>query len=579
MRRREFIGGAGAFAFAPFRGAFAGEGLPLAKIGVMTDTHVGTTEESCGRVKMALELFRRAGAELVVNCGDIADLFYPSGYRAYRKVFNDVFPDKAKRPQELYVYAGHDAMFYKDFGRDCVKCWREAFAEVKTLLEIPNDPYSEGVFKGIPYLVFPQFLDFRRFRESIERTIAANPGKPVLVFDHVPPYGTVYNSHCWGDRTRAKVLRDFPQVIHVSGHVHGSLYTDTFIWQREYTAINAGCLQQWGGILACTAPESKDAYEVMMLEFHADRLVARRYDVRDGSEIQPGDPWTVALPYAAATARHEFGRAKARSVAPQFPEGAALAAKADERNFRGFELTFPEAAGSNRAFVYRLETLAKGASGGWRMMTYREIFGDFYVLPGDRTGIASATLSPSCFRAGETYRFRVTPQNVYGLRGRPIETEATAPANISPGTVVFRSDDPMNEMEFAREKDDGRVKASIDGDFYSTRHDGFNYNRLALPENAFAGPLGTSFRVTVDAHIRQAEDGYLWSLKLVKPRSPLGATPRMRTPGGDSGRLLYVIDFTKESGIRYDGDTYQVMFEWGEASSVKLHSVSVERLG
>ena len=579
MRRREFIRGASAFSFAPFRGVFADGGAPLAKIGVMTDTHIGTTEESCARVKLALEVFRKNGAEMIVNCGDIADHFYPSGYRAYRKVFNGVFAGQANRPEELYVYAGHDAIFYKNFERDCRKCWREAFAEVKTLLEIPNDPYSEGVFKGIPYLVFPQFVDFKRFREAIERAIGANPGKPVLVFDHVPPYGTVYNSYCWGDRTRAKILKDFPQVIHVSGHVHGSLYTDTFIWQKEYTAINAGCLQEWGGLLACTPSPSKKAYEVIILEFFRDRLVARRYDVHDGSEIQPGDPWTVALPYVEAEARHEFGRAKARSSAPQFPSGATLSAKAISRDFKGFELTFPEAAGFNRAFLYRIETLMPDASGAWRTLTYREMFGDFYVFPGERTGTASTVLPPSIFKAGETYRFRVTPQNVYGLQGRSIETEATVPATVASSTVVFRSDDPMNEMEFAREKDDRRVKASVDGDFYSTRHDGSNYNRLALPPGAFAGPLGTSFRVTVDAHIRQASEGYLWSLKLVKPMSPLGATPRMRTPGGDSGRLVYVIDFTKDSGIRYDGDTYQVMFEWGEASSVRLHSVSVERLG
>ena len=52
MKRREFIGGAGVFAFAPFMGAVAGGGEPYARIGVMTDTHVGKNEASCGRMKI-----------------------------------------------------------------------------------------------------------------------------------------------------------------------------------------------------------------------------------------------------------------------------------------------------------------------------------------------------------------------------------------------------------------------------------------------------------------------------------------------------------------------------------------------
>ena len=578
MKRREFIGGAGVFAFAPFAGTFAADDVPYAKIGVMTDTHVGKTEASCGRVKMALELFKAKGAEMIVNCGDIADQFYPTGYQAYRKVFNGVFPDRRKRPQELYVYAWHDAYAYKDFGRNTSACWKEAFAEVKAYLEAPNEPYSEGVFKGIPFLVFPQFIDIARYREMVARTVKANPGKPVLVFDHIPPGGTVYDSYNWGDLRRTEILKNYPQVIDVSGHVHGSLYSDAFIWQKEFTVVNAGCLQNWGGLLACTAPTRKEAFGVLVLEFFRDRLVARRYDVRDGSEIKAETPWTIALPHTEASARYVRARAKARSQAPQFPAGAVLTVKADAANFNGFGLEFPEACGDNRAFLYRLETRVKEGS-GWRTLTYCEMFGDFHLLPKDRTGKAVAQLSPSGVKAGETYRLRVTPQNEYGVQGRPIETEVTAPKSIAAGTVVFRSDDPMNEMEFARDGDDARMKASACGEFFTTRHKGANYNRLALPEGAFAGPLGTRFRVSIDAHIRQPEDGYLWSLKLVKPKNGgLGATSRMRTPGGDSGRLLYVIDFTKKSGLRYDGDTYQVEFEWGEKSAVKLHAVTVERL-
>ena len=57
LKRRAFIGGAAAF--VPFAKAMAmPKGAPAMRLGVMTDTHVGKTVASCGRVRMALELFK-----------------------------------------------------------------------------------------------------------------------------------------------------------------------------------------------------------------------------------------------------------------------------------------------------------------------------------------------------------------------------------------------------------------------------------------------------------------------------------------------------------------------------------------
>ena len=104
ITRQGFLRAGGAFAFAPFAGTlFAADEKPLFRMGVMTDTHVGKTLESCSRVKAALELFRTKGVDMVVNNGDIADHFYPSGYRALRQIYSSVFPDDAARPREVWV--------------------------------------------------------------------------------------------------------------------------------------------------------------------------------------------------------------------------------------------------------------------------------------------------------------------------------------------------------------------------------------------------------------------------------------------------------------------------------------------
>ena len=579
MRRRTFVGRVGAFAFAPFAGAFADERSRIARIGVMTDTHIGETEASCSRVRLALELFRAKGVDMIANCGDIADYHYPSGYRAYRKVFNDVFPDAGRRPKELYVFAGHDAFNYKGCGRDIMPHLQDAYADVQKLLETSNGPYGEGLINGLPYLVFPQFMDYGRFRETVARTVKANPGKPVLVFEHVPPAGTAYNSWDWGDGEIRKILNDFPQIVEFSGHIHGSLRGENYIWQKEFTVLNAGCLQQWGGLLACSKTTGKESYGVLVVDFFNDRLVAHRHDVRDGSEIFPDEPWTVALPFAASTAQYRLECRKARSTAPQFAAGAKLAVTADDRNFTGFKLTFPEAmAGDRRTFIYRIEAMRHADGGGWETFAIKEMYGDFYLRPQDRTGSAHEEVPASLFRPGMDCRIRVTPQNEFGLKGRPLVADVLVPTTFDPGTIVFRSDTPMKEMVF--ENDAGRtVRADVDGEFYSPRRKEGRFNRLVLPKGLFAGDPGTRYRVTLEAHLKQQEDGPSWSLNLVPPKIRRPASPRVGTPGGDSGRLTYVIDYVKKAKGFSSGDTYRINFLWGGVGTVKLHSVIVSRIG
>ena len=106
LGRRDFIGGvAAACALSAFGIPASGR---IARIGHMTDTHVVGKIESLARVRMALELFKAKGVEMVINNGDIADRHIPEAYRLYRKVTNEVFPEAAMRPREVFAYAWHD---------------------------------------------------------------------------------------------------------------------------------------------------------------------------------------------------------------------------------------------------------------------------------------------------------------------------------------------------------------------------------------------------------------------------------------------------------------------------------------
>ena len=243
--RRTFIGGA--IAFAPLSTLWADEEKPLAKIGLITDTHVGKTQESCARARLAYELFRDIGVDLIVNDGDVADHHYPTGYVAYREMVEETFAGVPadRRPEELFVYAWHDVYDYKGHPREeSTKDAPEAFADMQRLIKSPNGPYAEGEIKGFPYVVIPQFygregkVDWAKFNKMLSAAEKSHPGKPVFVFAHVPPADTTRGGR--GSSDKRRVLNRHPMAVNISGHTHGSLRDERAIWQGEFTSVNVG---------------------------------------------------------------------------------------------------------------------------------------------------------------------------------------------------------------------------------------------------------------------------------------------------------------------------------------------------
>lgn len=577
VKRREFL--AGAAGFLPFARMLAvPASAPVMRLGVMTDTHVGKTVESCGRVRMALELFKEKGAELIINNGDIADWHYPTGYQAYRQVSEEVYGSDY-RPQEIFTYAWHDSFAYKGHARSQAGADAPvAFEDVRRLLKAPNGHTAEVTFKGYTFLVMPQFtgakgfLTWEEYEAKVAAACRANPGKPVFVVDHVPPLGTVYNSYTWGNRRTREVLNRYPQVVDFSGHVHGSLRNDLFIWQKEFTVINSGCLQVWRGILAANRAVAKPAFGVLTVDVHPDRLVVRRWDVRDRSEIDPEHPWVVPLPFVAETAPYARERRRAAEPRPHFAAGASVSVTSEGSPFAGFRISFPEV--ERNTMQYRIEAQRRTDGGDWRTFTWLEIHSDYWKAPKDRTGNAEFLYRADYFEPGGEYRFAVSPVNQYGDRGAPIHAEAKAPERFVSSKLVFESKSPMADMEFrTNAKAPKRHAVGADG-FYGPFKHGRNY--LMLPEGLFKGAAGTKFRVVLDMHTVQQEEGHRVLIDLRNAAEPRPATARISTPGGDSGSERYVIDFVKNA--HHAADTYHLHFEWGIGARLRFDRVRIDRV-
>lgn len=552
ISRRTFIGGTAAV------GACSAFGIPgtgrIARIGHMTDTHVVGKIESFARVRMALELFKAKGVEMIINNGDIADRHIPEAYRLYRKVTDEVFPDASARPREVFAYAWHDQFGHQRATGAAPKDYSAAFENVRKELRASDPVVCDFVWKGLPFVVMseftgsPGFPTWEEYEKTVARVCASNPGKPVFVVDHVPPAGTTYHCWFWGNVKCRKILNKFPQVVSLSGHVHGSLANERMIWQGEFTAINAGCLQMWDGFLPGSQTNRKKerkSYAVLVLDVYPDRLVAFRHDVRDGSEVGPA--WVVPLPFVAATAPYRAGAHERKFKIPQFAEGASLSLAAKGSPAEGFELTVPETMADGKPpYNYRVRMQRKDSAGEWKTFARDDLMAEFWKAAKERDGKIVHFLHAGFFAEGEAFRVAVTPMDFFYREGKALY--ADVPKAETGLKTVWESVAPMKEMRYY----EGGRPLEPDADGWVaplTVHGQFRFPKGAL-KGAVHGKVN-QFMVDIETD-QQDGEWHAWGIAL--RGGGCGNLAHIQTPVGRPGVLTYVMPFTLPVGKGFTGD-------------------------
>lgn len=411
---------------------------PALRFGFLTDTHINADGSNLDRVQKALTLFKTNDVDLVVHGGDICSAFYPVGYAAYSNCFAEVFAGAEAVPRKIYAVGNHDTQDNLSGGTNQIT----AAAEVLRILGAENLHTDKRTVNGYTFLVMPYalgdtaqgFLSWDEYEAAVSNACEeAGTGMPVFVLEHKPPQNTVYNTTtAWSYQQSKQILSKYPQVVELSGHVHGSLRNDVFFWQGAFSVVNACCLQQWYGLLdGKSDTTAKDSYGVLLVDVFADKIIIYRRDVRDGTEIDPEHRWQITLPHAEATA--PFNRvslvAAEQANPPAFGGGAALAVAAVTAgsDTTGYTLTFPQVA--TNAMTYWIE-VQRQIGGSWTAVAHAEIFSDYWKMPSARSQTATYTFSTSDLDVNTTYRFAVQPVGQYATKGAAITNEVTTPPTL-----------------------------------------------------------------------------------------------------------------------------------------------------
>lgn len=432
-RRQFFIGGAafgalGAFSGCRFftSGGTSAAGTPKLKFGVVSDIHilrVGADEEMSAfgnnlTFKHTLEWFRSQNVDAVVIAGDMADKGLDTHLLAVAEAWYSVFPDD-KYPDgrpvaKFFVTGNHDwegfnygsagkKMFGDDFKShtiraDLAAAWKKAFGE-------EYSPVWRKEVKGYTFVGAHWIADHCRSRNEIgvpqtpewfkENGKTIDPSKPFFYLQHPPPKNTCHGPHLWGsdDGRLTETLSQYRNAIAITGHSHASLTMERAIWQGAFTAIDVGSLSYTGGECGDLFPHWRendnsggkyaadnarkimrrlhtgDGHQGLLVRVYDDCMVFARRDFESMSRL--AEDWVVPLP-AKDPMPFSFESRVGGSVAPQFPAGAALAARIATGKNRGggnvksedrrvLEVTIPVAnrPGAGRVVDYAVEISGK----------------------------------------------------------------------------------------------------------------------------------------------------------------------------------------------------------------------------
>lgn len=527
---------------------FAGAGVsvpseerPLFRAGLLSDTHISNAAGSWGLVQKAMQLFKREGVNVVCHLGDLAGDYAEAGYAGYRQAIEAAYGPKL--PLTLYAYGGHDARkFVPKKGEEPGHAG--AWANMRRILGIPHGMSDIVEHEGHSFVVVQEyFKDEAEVETLVAEAIRRHPGRPVFLLEHEPAFDTCENSLTWGNARIRAVCDRHPEVIHLSGHSHGSNRDELQIWQGAFTEVNLGCLQYWGARNenAAGMEQTKNDDGVMTMEVFSDRIVFRRFSLTTDREHRPERPWCVPWPHNPARAPYRPEARKAASRAPVWPRGAA--ASVAWLPTGEARLTVPVASHRDEPYRYTAEVLAADGTRRTRVT----LLGEFWKPDAAKRGKDVVfTLSPAYFVSGEKVRLRVTAFDFYGNASRPLEALAAVPADRPACPVVWRCKDPKRDIRYfncgwSAKRDERQPGADGYLDI------GTELFAVTFPEGMVPAddPAGTRYRLVFTMDDRHERYGsWLIVVRNAETFAPLKAQG-CRTAEGAAGPMTYALELTK----------------------------------
>ena len=259
--------------------------------------------------------------------------------------------------------------------------------------------------------------------DEIKKAEESAGDKPVFVFQHPHPFGTVYGSSIWCTPQLNPIFAGHNKVINFSGHSHFPFNDPRSINQTSYTSVGVGAMARFEldkNYIVGQHPERyEDAAQFCVVEADNNGSVRiRGYDLLSDTFFcdyyieNVNDPDTFAYTYK---------NMKAHDSAPVF--AGDIQAKASLTESGDYRISFTQADTTDGYIVHEYEVTIEDEN---KKEVYNHNFiSTYYVIDDDNT--QSFTVTKNILEAGKTYTLTVTAESAYHIYSEPVTLTFTTP--------------------------------------------------------------------------------------------------------------------------------------------------------
>ena len=392
---------------------------PTVRLVIFTDTH-NENDNVADAIDTSYELFDNdetyKGVDAFVCLGDISSIGGGNDYAAYKETLDAHVREETPC---ITIHGNHEFKQKNDY----YNIFKDTFGYE------PNGVYDINGFSCIAFsgersltewTFTPKSLKW--LDDRIDEAESKADGKPIFVFQHPHPFGTVYGSTVWGDPQINVVLNGHTSVVDFSGHSHFPLNDPRSINQASYTAVGCGAMARFeldNNYIVGQHPDGyEDAAQVCVVEADNDGSVRiRGYDLLSDTYFCD---YYIDNVNEKSEFPYTFKNMKAHDAAPVFePDTKARAFKNDDGEW---VISFDEARAAEGYIVHDYKVVIKDESG--KKIFSKNFIDDYYVIDGDST--ADFRIGNDTLESGKTYTLKVRAESAYHLYSEPIELTFTA---------------------------------------------------------------------------------------------------------------------------------------------------------
>lgn len=394
--------------------------VPEVRIVAFTDTH-NENENVKQAINAAYALFeddgQYYGVDAFFGLGDFTSVGGENDFIEYKKALDECVREDTIM---INVLGNHEMKtaeapeyFVKHFGH-----------EVNTVTEING--FTCIAFSGERWLtewtVSPDSIKW--LSGEVEKAEKTAGDKPIFVFQHPHPFGTVYGSTIWCNPQINTAFAGHSKVINFSGHSHFPMNDPRSINQSTYTSVGVGAMARFEldkNYVVGQHPEGyEDAIQFAVIEAdNTGRVRIRGYDVLSGTFFCD---YFIENVNDRDTFAYTYKNLKAHDTAPSFPEEIKVTSAVNENG--GYRVEFTEADAAEGSVVQNYTVKISDSKG---KELYKEQFvADYYIIDEDNT--SGFNVPAGILETGKDYTLEITAESAYHKTQKSGEIVFTVPA-------------------------------------------------------------------------------------------------------------------------------------------------------